>query len=165
MDRLKQIKEVLGKVRCGGIDQSSTINHLAWAVEEIEGLREKINHSGAVKRKINRDVLEELHEMSGNPDEHYIPPATLAKRAVKAEAKVVCLQAIVDKLPKTRDGVTVLPDMDVWLLDPTPICVWVRAIHATGLIRTTFHGFKRPLIESSQDAYSTREAAEAVKEK
>ena len=51
-----------------------------------ERLREIINHSGAIQRKMNRDVLVALGEScSTNPDEFYIPPVTLARRAKRAE--------------------------------------------------------------------------------
>lgn len=48
---------------------------------ERDDLLQKLNHSAVVQRKINVDVLKALNETSPtNPEEHYIPPVTMAVR-------------------------------------------------------------------------------------
>ncbi len=87
--------DVHGDRECGPLDEQATNALMARAVDEIKELEARLNHSGAVKRKINREVLAELHEMSPtNPNEHYIPPVTLARRAAKAEAEIERLRAL-----------------------------------------------------------------------
>ncbi len=54
---------------------------------EVEELRGKLNQSAATQKRINREVLDILGEISPtNPEEHYIAPATLARRVRAAKA-------------------------------------------------------------------------------
>uniref|UniRef100_A0A6H1ZYX8 Uncharacterized protein n=1 Tax=viral metagenome TaxID=1070528 RepID=A0A6H1ZYX8_9ZZZZ len=75
--------------------------------------------------------------------------------AERIVAEVERLQAIVDKLPKTADGVSVVPGKDeVWLLGNPPTCCSVFSNHsgAGEWVHTS----------NIQHSYSTREAAEAA---
>ena len=66
---------------------------LANRNDEIKRLQGVLNQVGVIQRKKNRDVLLALGQMSGNPNEHYIPPVTLAKRTREAEDSVQQLTA------------------------------------------------------------------------
>ena len=78
-------------------------------------------------------------------------------------AEVERLEAIVDKLSKTADGVLIVPEMRVWGYH-----------HIDGLIEGTvqfnlsiigeFNGYGWPILEA-KDCYSTHEAAERQKGK
>ena len=79
------------------------------------------------------------------------------------------LRAIVDRLPKTADGVAILPADDVWVLDSKHGCP--KGVYAIQCMVSTiddagpelvFHG-KRYGIKHGDDCYSTREAAESAK--
>ena len=66
---------------------------------EVERLRGAINHSGHLQRKRNVAVLATLGEtIPTNPEECYIPPETLAKRAFNAETEVERLREERDQL-------------------------------------------------------------------
>lgn len=71
-----------------------------------------------------------------------------------------CLQAIVDKLPKTADGVPLHMGMDVWLIDGAiPRCSMVADATLAGVAYLLFHGaMDGP--HDIQELYSTQEAAE-----
>ncbi len=83
--------------------------------------------------------------------------------------RIVALEAIVDKLPKTADGVPVVPGMDVWCKDAvshprsTVGCYqWhVKNVDFRGLISGTFHNVSEGPHDASA-CYSTRQAAEAA---
>ena len=64
-------------------------------IQRLQGI---VNQAGIIERKKNRDVLRALRQMSGNPDEHYIPPVTLAKRTREAEDAVQELTVKIDRL-------------------------------------------------------------------
>lgn len=67
-------------------------------------------------------------------------------------AQLVLTQAaIIDKLPKTEDGVPISPDMEVWQIDPKGM---VNYGHPW---RSTYDG---PRFVPHYPFYSTREAAE-----
>lgn len=74
------------------------------------------------------------------------------------EAEVERLQGIVDKLPKTADGVSVVPGVDhVWqVLHGEMRRGWIATVAID-----TWGGDKMIGIENVKDWYSTREAAEA----
>ena len=81
------------------------------------------------------------------------------------------LRAIVDKLPKTSDGIPVVPGGDdVWLNDPKrgPRCCAVVGIHwrdgKPSTVDLTFHGHPSGPWDNGK-LYSTRESAEAGEEK
>ena len=81
------------------------------------------------------------------------------------------LQAIVDKLPKTADGVPVTPEMILWRKWPdlAPECdsirtATVKAVHASGAtLYCVAHGdgYRETPVPWSE-LYSTREAAKAA---
>jgi hypothetical protein len=73
------------------------------------------------------------------------------------------LRAIVDRLPKTANGVPIVPGMDVWFPSPTPHCVAVWRVESDGIMDTVFHGHAYRKC-CGGETYSTREAAEAAKE-
>jgi hypothetical protein len=78
------------------------------------------------------------------------------RRADDAEAKIARLQAIVDKLPRTADGVPVVPGIDnVW--------VWrkERAVAESTITIDPMRGW-RVRNEAIVFGYSTPEAAEAA---
>lgn len=86
--------------------------------------------------------------------------ATLEEAAVEIER----LKAIVDKLPKTADGVPVYPYMPVYLLRDGE----VHSITAMEVHRDTgewFTYFDCDFYCLDDECYSSREAAEAAKEK
>ena len=75
-------------------------------------------------------------------------------RAVLVDARY-----IIDKLPKTADGVPVVPGMQVWLVEhPTTLGHTVSAIGRRGRIWLENKG----AIYYGQEIASTREAAEAA---
>lgn len=77
------------------------------------------------------------------------------------------LRAIVDKLPKTADGVTVVPGDVVWMLamhggvegQPAELAVW-----ETEVIDQDTDSREQTVCHSIAGCYSTSEAAEAAKE-
>ena len=74
-------------------------------------------------------------------------------------------KAIVDKLPKTADGVSVVPGMEVWRWDAYLKCVKqcvVDRVYQNGGVGLSFHDNDEGGFVSTQ-LYSTREAAEAAK--
>lgn len=84
------------------------------------------------------------------------------------------LQAIVDKLPETKDDVHVLPGDTVWSIGDdgvieergvlwSPQALWSSEAHPWPGYSAGF-GIKGPPI-AVEDCYSTREAAEAAREK
>lgn len=89
-------------------------------------------------------------------------------RLTRAYTRIADLQAIVEKLPKTKDGVPVVPftTPDLWaLLDGDLFYIysldWLRADVCKGSNQNdTGETFRFEINE----CYSTREAAEAAKE-
>lgn len=73
------------------------------------------------------------------------------------------LQAIVDRLPKTADGVPIVPGGDYWSNNDRGTFQWsVVELHQTAA-SGTFHG--SPCVyESYDECYSTREAAEKARQ-
>lgn len=65
------------------------------------------------------------------------------------------LQAIVDKLPKTGDGMPVVPGMEVWVYDDLNDCFPSEEVEVE--IPSILLG-----VEAWSDCYSTKEAAEAA---
>lgn len=86
----------------------------------------------------------------------------LTKRITELEADNERLQAIVDKLPKTADGVPVVPEMPLYM----PGSNTVGEVNPM----TVNDGYSWPNANGSSpasrldDCYSTREAAEAAKD-
>ena len=71
------------------------------------------------------------------------------------QAKIAELEDIVDKLPTTADGVPVVPGMEIWHPDGR-----------TGTASIAYYGRDCfPSYVVAEYCYSTREAAEAAKEK
>lgn len=69
-------------------------------------------------------------------------------------------RAIVDRLPKTADGVPVVPGMTLWArLRGRWVEVAVAQVALCGVLSTAHHGYI-----SAKNTFSTREAAEAAKE-
>jgi len=84
---------------------------------------------------------------------------TIKESIVAFEAEIEKLQAIVARLPKTADGVPVVPGMDVWFTSPSPHCALVYQIRMDGEIATNFHGSLYKTVQATE-VYSTRKAAE-----
>jgi hypothetical protein len=91
------------------------------------------------------------------------------ERWKQAEAEVARLQAIVDKLPKTADGVAVVPPVSVWIRRQNGRVdeMWVSCIDwfAQQWIFRNWSGPASPQPGTCQDitkAYSTRSAAKAA---
>lgn len=80
----------------------------------------------------------------------------------RQQEEIERLRAIVDKLPKTKDGVPVPPGCDVWVDPESPHCCLVTHVRSNGCIAIDFHGHPYATIQTSKDAFSTREAAEAA---
>ena len=76
--------------------------------------------------------------------------------------EIARLQAIVDRLPKTADGVPVMPGDDVWVGPSSPHCCFVNGIMPGDVVRLDFHGHSYATVVGKKDTYSTREAAEAA---
>ncbi len=87
-----------------------------------------------------------------------VDPATMLDIAEEIER----LQAIIDKLPTTEDGVPVYHDQEVWLRIGNRIThaviVEVRRDNVLCSVRVDM----RPMSVSLSQVYSTREAAEAA---
>ena len=123
------------------------------------------------------DHIQWLREQAGGPmsrdPEHVDTCNRLAEIANELERlaeianELERLRGIVDKLPKTADGVAILPGMDVWLNDDprSPRCCLVKRVTALsdGLHSAdlSFHGVSDGPWDPA-DLYSTREAAEAA---
>lgn len=72
------------------------------------------------------------------------------------------LTAIVDRYPKTADGVSVTPEMDVWSIgEAGPYCWSATCIDRNGC-SGTFHGHYHGRVPMAS-VFSTRQAAEAAK--
>lgn len=82
----------------------------------------------------------------------------------KLKAEIEWLQAIVDKLLTTADGVPVLPGMNLWAVDlDGGVYQWlVEVVSTDGRLRGVFHHVSNECDASR--CYSTREAAEEAKE-
>ncbi len=83
----------------------------------------------------------------------------------RLEGEVERLRAIVAKLPKTKDGVPVVPGMDVWVpghgvWDVKPWKIKVTAIDSDGYVSTNIGG--RPEHWHVDKCADSREAAEAA---
>jgi hypothetical protein len=95
-----------------------------------------------------------------------LPPHVASRQAARllAEAadEIVRLRAIVDKLPTTADGVSVVPGMNVYFQWHSGEIVR----HPVAFIRIdkddTWLYFERALYRSTGVCYSTREAADAA---
>jgi len=76
-------------------------------------------------------------------------------KIAELEAEIAELEDIVDKLPTTADGVPVVPGMEIWHPDGR-----------TGTASIAYYGRGCfPSYVVAEYCYSTREAAEAAKEK
>jgi len=92
----------------------------------------------------------------------------LAQRALLDEIEQ--LRAIVDKLPRTADGVVVVPGMDLYKRSSKwPDGLWavrcrprVDAIEANGIVRR--HGHESGWLERASDLYASRSAATGEEE-
>jgi len=73
-----------------------------------------------------------------------------------ATKRIVALQAIVDGLPKTADGVPVVPGMHLY--EPKGDTWWEYVTVSTGSVRSRVGNVWQP----ARHFYSTREAAEAA---
>ena len=106
----------------------------------------------------------------GGYHEIHETPACIARQLAKANAENDRLQAIVDKLPKTADGVPVAPGMTVYFCrDGSPHIV--GAFHEwssdpdeyeVGDAVPCWNEEKRYSARCLGDCYSTRKAAEAA---
>jgi hypothetical protein len=85
-----------------------------------------------------------------------------------AQQRIAALQAIVDRLPKTRDGVPITPGMEVWtrrLYDGKLFSARVEkiVIDEDGLYLVLAGSGAR--VRDPDECFSTREAAEAAEVK
>lgn len=81
--------------------------------------------------------------------------ATVQEAIKESDVKIADLQAIVDKLPKTADGVPVVPEMDLYY--PAS---WGMCESYTAMVRWVGDN---PVGSGFADSYSTREAAQAAR--
>jgi hypothetical protein len=96
----------------------------------------------------------------------------LARRLAEAEARAEAAEAVVAKLPKTADGVPVVPGQTVfanWPHGPTVRCYAKHEAHGPDMVvfgegSTVVNGLSCGIRVFVSDCYSTREAAEAAKE-
>src|SRR5690554_6157274 len=96
----------------------------------------------------------------------YTELAAIARRYDELIAENTKLRAIVDKLPKTADGVPVVPGMALYPLHPLPGVEDDHGIATIGVydpatMEHLVHGYGE---FRTGACYSTREAAEAAKE-
>jgi hypothetical protein len=84
------------------------------------------------------------------------------ERLADLEAEAERLWAVVDALPTTKDGVTIMLDMTVYVMTETG----VRARHVCGLdqfgVRVPPHEYSARTEIGYDECYSTREAAETA---
>jgi len=81
-----------------------------------------------------------------------------------AAKEIERLRAIVDRLPKTEDGVIVVPGMNLWCNSDRGEYQWlVTAVDTRGYCSGTFHGCSEGP-HSTDHCYSTREAAQRALE-
>lgn len=86
----------------------------------------------------------------------------LLRRAQAADAEVDRLRGIVDKLPKTADGVTVVPRMDVFYPSRQELIRIIDPLHWNAVyIPSGGCQLNRQQVGPTE-CYSTREAAEAA---
>jgi len=87
------------------------------------------------------------------------------KEASDRAAEITRLRAIVEKLPKTADGVPVVPGDELWVRHPDGGCAGTRRWwkHPSLGWSVGFEHMQNEPIDVSS-CYSTREAAEAAKE-
>ena len=72
---------------------------IADSAREISDLRERLNCAARMDSQRNREVQEILgYNGTQDPSQIYVPPTTLATRAIRAEAEVERLKGEVDKL-------------------------------------------------------------------
>jgi hypothetical protein len=81
------------------------------------------------------------------------------------DAEIARLHAIVDQLPKTRDGVPVVPGMNVWEWDEDRQCArqMMSAFLGEADFCVLFHGSACGRRDGTT-TYSTRQAAAAARE-
>ena len=117
---------------------------------------------GDIVKRLEKSILFDAH--NGDETERNV----CKRQAVQAIAEINRLRAIVDKLPKTADGVPVVPGMEVWVLaDPVASGVVVEVMEFGYTIRrdigeqyiTTYPGHI-----FGNYGYSTEAAALAAKE-
>ena len=73
-------------------------------------------------------------------------------------SKITKLQAVVDKLPKTKDGVPIVPGMQIYFVHNRTLLSFGRSRVEASINERTV-----PIIASGIDYYSTCKAAEASK--
>jgi hypothetical protein len=100
-------------------------------------------------------------------DEPYARLPALAGMLAIAAMRIEQLKSIVDALPRTADGVPVIPGMDLFRRSKAcrecGRCVAIQrpqvdAVESRGIVRR--HGHVGGWCENASDLYSTREAAE-----
>jgi hypothetical protein len=90
-----------------------------------------------------------------------------AKDLAEAQQKLSAAQAIIDRLPKTADGVPVVPGMAAYSIQPPPAAptVWDWEVVADDTTKLVSLEDGQGSSEFTCLLYSTRAAAEAAKEK
>lgn len=131
------------------------------AAEEIERLRADLDRN----RHNARTALDAAGWTGATDDAVYsllCLCTVLQSRVERREAEIDRLRAIVAKLPVTADGVPVVPGMTVYYADPNGDDDWFPRV-ATMQAQMALEN----LIYANpgwEDVYSTREAAEAMRE-
>jgi predicted nuclease with TOPRIM domain len=120
---------------------------------ELASFKEALQRSKGNAERLAREV----DRLQGMVDEVQNEASACRSEAVDNKLKLLELQAIVDKLPKTADGVPVVPGMSLYVDGPWEV--------QTALM---LKGGSQPsrgdtwLRLSTGNYYSTREAAEAA---
>ena len=138
----------------------------------LDAMKEGIGIRIADLESENERLREELGNMNDANAECYHQQAEIERLTAIVEDRneaIVLFQDVVEtqrdiiaKLPKTADGVPVMPGDDVWVGPSSPHCCFVNGIMPGDVVRLDFHGHSYATVVGKKDTYSTREAAEAA---
>lgn len=109
---------------------------------EVAALKERV-------RELEADN-DRLRKQSG---EYFLDLGASQRRCGELEEEAARLRAIVDKLPRTADGVVVTPGMKVWRYSDGSLAAWMSDLMA----------YRWEAEINPASAYSTPEAAEAAR--
>jgi hypothetical protein len=150
-----------------GESYDRNIRELAEARAEIERLQKLVDrltadyakiHScvqayldapGQIRGEAFRDLAGTMEHLSGRDDAQ-----GWAACYRRSEAEIERLRAIVDRLPKTKDGVPIIPCVD---------SVWHPDFTGSGTAKECGRAYWACYMRKIDECYSTREAAEAAR--
>ena len=139
--------QIAEAIRTSGSETADTIRRLAFERDRLQGEAQRL------KARLDEIETDEIM-VSGEIQE-------ADERVAKAEAEVQRLKAIVEKLPKTADGVPIVPNKIYWIRGRDGI----RSIRSDSIDvcqdGSLTVGYEGTYYEP-EDLYSTREAAEAA---